>query len=245
MVLATLQLTLTLTPSGKHASTNPNGLVGCALRFRQPFQPLLRKRVEDKCVASVASPLDVPKPTIFHVAYLNVTRISSLIGLASIVDGLKVWRGFLQEIITLYQDWVRLPLYDAFMLVWPDQWLRVPRSGVDLLIIWSAFFAAASYHVYYEDGRNIVAHIYANERNFRSWRVTAILRTIAKVVTIFIIGPVLYPLKALSHSRGRERKDHLIITRWLVMNPRAILKYVLFQFFALVLLLLFNYQFLT
>jgi hypothetical protein len=197
-------------------------------------------------VTTVASPLGVPPPTIFHIAYLNLMRLSGLIGLASILDGLKVWRGFLLQVITLYQEWIRLPIYEAFMLVWPADWLTVPRTGVDLLIIWSAFFAAASYHVYYEDGRNIVAHIYANEReNFRSWRVTAILRTFLKVVTIFIIGPVLYPLKALSHSRSSGRTDQLVITRWLVMNPRAILKYVLFQLFALVLLLLLNYQLLN
>lgn len=193
-------------------------------------------------MVSVVSPLDVPKPTIFHVAYLNVMRAAGVLGLASIVESLKVWRGFLLEIVTLYQEWIRLPIYKAFMLLWPEWWPTPPRIGVDLLIVWSAFFAAASYHVYYEDGRNIFAHIFAKESHPRATRIGALLRTITKVLTIFVIGPVLYPLKALSHSRSGGRKDQLIITQWLVMNPRAILKYVLFQFCALVLLLLINFQ---
>jgi hypothetical protein len=155
------------------------------------------------------------------------------------MDGFKVWRGFLLQAITLYQEWIRLPIYNACMFFWPDVWLVPPKFGIDLIIIWAAFFTAASYHVYYEDGRNIFAHIYAAESHPRSTRIGALLRTIVKVVTIFLIGPVFYPLKALSQG---ARKDQLIITPWLVMNPRAILKYVLFQFCALVLLLLINYQ---
>jgi hypothetical protein len=190
-------------------------------------------------VASVASPLEVPKPTIFHIGYLNLMRVSGVLGLASIVDSFKVWRGFLLQVVTLYQDWIRLPIYNACMFFWPSDLPVPPKLGVDLLIIWSAFFAAASYHVYYEDGRNIFAHIYAAEYHPRATRAGALFRTVVKVVTIFVIGPVYYPLKALSHG---ARKDQLIITRWLVMNPRAILKYVLFQFCALAVLLLVNYQ---
>ena len=170
-------------------------------------------------------------------------RFSGIVGLAGIVDSLRVWRGFLAQIVTLYQEWIRLPIYNTFIAIWPT-WLlpTPPRIGVDLLIIWSAFFAAASYHVYYEDGRNIVSHIYAKESmSHRLTRVGVLLRTVAKVVTIFLIGPVFYPLKALSHWRNGGRSGELIITPWLVMNPRAILKYVLFQFCALMILLLINY----
>jgi len=55
-------------------------------------------------VASVASPLEVPKPTVFHVAYLNLMKVSGVLGLASVVESLRVWRGFLLEIVTLYQE---------------------------------------------------------------------------------------------------------------------------------------------
>ena len=192
-------------------------------------------------MATITSPLRVPPPTIFHAAYLNLMRLAGVLGIASIVDSLKIWRGFLLQIVTLYQDWIRLPLYNAFMLVWPEWLPQLPRIGIDLLIIWSAFFAAASYHVYYEDGRNIFRHIYANESDLRSSRTMAMLRTIAKVVSIFLIGPVLYPLKALANYRNGGRKEQLIITPWLVMKPREIVKYVFYQFFALVILLLVNY----
>jgi hypothetical protein len=194
---------------------------------------------EEFLVASIASPLEVPKPTIFHVAYLNLTRISGVLGLASIADGFKVWRGFLAEIVKHYQEWIRQPIYKALIVFWPADWPVPPKFGIDLFIVWAAFFAAASYHVYYEDGRNILSHIYAAEKlTPRATRAGAIVRTIAKVITIFVIGPLFYPLKALSHS---ARKNQLMITRWLVMNPRAILKYVFFQFLALVILLLINY----
>jgi hypothetical protein len=128
------------------------------------------------------------------------------------------------------------------MLVWPTWWPALPRIGVDLLIIWSAFFAAASYQVYFDDGQNIFAHIYAIEINRRrATRFGALLRTIVKVVTIFVIGPVLYPMKAISDWRSGRYRVRLHVTPWFVMNPHAILRYVLFQFCALVILLLINY----
>jgi hypothetical protein len=172
-------------------------------------------------------------------------RLVGLIGLAGIVDGLKIWRGFLQEIVTHYQEWIRSPLFEAFMLIWPASWPAPPRIGIDVLIVWSAFFAAASYHVYFEDGRNIFSHIYANESDLRTSRWATLVRTIAKVVAIFVIGPVLYPLTAITHYHRGGRNDQLIITRWLVMNPRKILRYVVYQFFGLVVLLFINYQLLT
>jgi hypothetical protein len=124
-------------------------------------------------------------------------RVSGVLGLASIMDGFKVWRGFLLKVVTLYQEWIRHPIHTMWMSIWPDGWPVPPEFGIDILIIWAAFFAAASYHVYYEDGRNIVSHIFATEYHARSTRVGAFLRTIVKVVTIFLIGPVFYPLKAL------------------------------------------------
>jgi hypothetical protein len=68
--------------------------------------------------------------------------------------------GFLRDVVSLYQDWIRLPIYNAWTFLWPAEWPVPPKIGVDLLIIWCAFFAAASYHVYYEDGRNIFSHVY-------------------------------------------------------------------------------------
>ena len=68
-------------------------------------------------MASVASPLHVAKPTIFYVAYLNLMRVSGVLGLASIMDGFKVWRGFLLQAITLYQEWIRLPIFNACMFL--------------------------------------------------------------------------------------------------------------------------------
>jgi hypothetical protein len=169
-------------------------------------------------------------------------RLVGLIGLAGIVDGLKIWRGFLQEIVTHYQEWIRSPLFEAFVLIWPASWPTPPRIGVDVLIVWSAFFAAASYHVYFEDGRSIVSHIYANESSLRTSRWMALVRTMAKVAAIFVIGPVLYPLMAITHHVRGGRSDQLIVTRWLVMCPAKIVKYAVYQVVALVVLLFINYQ---
>ena len=99
----------------------------------------------------------------------------------------------------LYQQSVRVPLHNVFMAVWPASWPVLPHAVVDLMIIWTSFFAAANYHVIREDGRNIVSHIYANENNLLKSHNRVILDTIIKVVTIFLVGPVLYR-RSRSHN---------------------------------------------
>jgi hypothetical protein len=187
--------------------------------------------------------LHPPKPpTIFHKGYYRLMQFLQILGLASIVEGLQMWAGFFQQIIDLYQRYVRGLLYNVVMLVWLTGWPPPPKIGIDLLIIWSTFFAAASFHVYYEHHRNIVSYIYHDEYDLTSGKPTALLRTAVKTLTIFLIGPALYPVLAILHYLSGGRSDQPIITRWLVMQPRSILKYVGFQFLILGLLLFISYQ---
>jgi hypothetical protein len=184
--------------------------------------------------------LAAPSATPFQTATYNVMRVAGLLGLASMVEGAKIWVGFFREIIGLYQQWIRIPIYNALLLVWPASFPTPPRTLVDLFMIWSSFFAAANYHIIREEGRNVISHIYANENNLMKSRFAAIISTIVKVVTIFIIGPILYPMLAIANYR--RGKDQLYMTRWLVMKPREILKYVAQQLIVLGFLLFISYQ---
>jgi len=182
------------------------------------------------------------KPTHFQIGTYWVMRIAGVFGLASIVDAAKVWVGFIREVVQLYQDWIRVPLYNAILMVWPAAWPVPSRIWVDVAIIWTSFFAAANYHIIREEGRNVVSHIYTNENNMMASRPMVLLRTTIKVATIFLLGPVLYPMLAIANYRRGGGKDDIVMTDWIVMKPREILKYV-FQQVAVILFLLFiSYQ---
>lgn len=175
------------------------------------------------------------KPTSSQTISYFATRIMGLLGLASIVESAKIWVGFLREIVQLYQAWVREPIHNLLMVVWPASLPTLPHTLVDLLIVWTAFFAATNYHVIREDGRNIFHHIYARENNLMRTRRRAVFNTALKVLTVFLIGPVYYPALAIG-SQGA------VITDLVVVRPRAILWYVAQQIALIVLLLFISYQ---
>jgi hypothetical protein len=183
-----------------------------------------------------------PRPTIFHKGYYQLMRLLQILGLASIVESFQVWTGFFQQIVDLYQQWVRAPLFAVVLALWPAGWPAPPKIGADLLIVWGTFFAAASYHVYHENGRNIVGHIYNDEYDLRRGKTLVMLRTAMKLVTIFLIGPILYPILAIRHYLRGGTSEQPLITPWLVMRPRSILKYVGRQILILGLLLFISYQ---
>jgi hypothetical protein len=176
-----------------------------------------------------------PKPNSYHTLNYVGSRLLGLLGLASIVESAKVWVGFFREIVQLYQAWVRQPIYDLLMAVWPASLPTVPHLAVDVLIVWTAFFAATNYHVIREDGRNIFSHVYARENNLMRSRNRAIVNTLVKAAIIFLIGPVYYPALAIA-ARGP------VITDLVVVRPRAILWYVAQQVGIIVFLLFVSYQ---
>src|SRR5262249_38270199 len=118
----------------------------------------------------------------------------------------------------------------------------LPHTVVDLMIIWTSFFAAANYHVIREDGRNIVSHIYANENNLLRSPNRAAFDTIIKVITIFLVGPILYPTLAIAELRRTGDKSGVVITDWIVMKPRAVIWYVAQQIGIIIFLLFVSYQ---
>ena len=105
-----------------------------------------------------------------------------------------------------------------------------------------SFFAAANYHVIREDGRNIFSHIYTIENNLMKPQSRALFNTIIKTITIFLVGPVLYPALAVADFRRARAKGQLVITNWIVMKPRAILWYVAQQIAVIIVLLFISYQ---
>ena len=186
--------------------------------------------------------LQQPPPNIFHKGYYELMRLLQLLGLASIVESFQIWTGFFQQIVDVYQQWVRAPLYALVLALWPTALPTPPKIGADLLVIWGTFFAAASYHVYHENGRNIIGHIYNEEYDLRRGKAVVVVRTAMKVITIFLIGPILYPVLAVRHYLRGGNREQALITPWLVMKPRSILKYVGWQLLILGLLLFISYQ---
>jgi hypothetical protein len=192
-------------------------------------------------VTALALGLAVSLPLAIVARNRRVLR-GALLGLASIVESAKIWVGFFREVVELYQHWVRVPLYNLFMAVWPASWPVLPHITIDLLIIWTSFFAAANYHVIREDGRNIFSHIYSIENNLMKPQACAIFNTIIKTITIFLVGPVLYPALAIADFKRARGKGQLVITNWIVMKPRTILWYVAQQIGLIMLLLFISYQ---
>lgn len=176
-----------------------------------------------------------PKPNSYQTINYIGSRLLGLLGLASIVESAKIWVGFFREIVELYHAWIRQPIHELLMTIWPASWPIVPQFTVDLLIVWTSFFAATNYHVIREDGRNIFHHIYTRENNLMRSRNRAIFNAVTKVVVIFLIGPLYYPGLAIA-APGH------VITDLVVVRPRAILWYVAQQIAFIVLLLFISYQ---
>ncbi|MFM9851166.1 MAG: hypothetical protein ACKVP3_29065 [Hyphomicrobiaceae bacterium] len=190
----------------------------------------------------MAYTIAAPKPSPFQTLNYVFARILGLLGLASIVESAKIWVGFFREAIDLYQNWVRVPLHNLLMTVWPSSWPTLPHISIDLLIIWTSFFAAANYHVIREDGRNIFRHIYAIENNLMKPQSRALFNTIIKTITISLVGPILYPVLAIADLKRARGRGQLIITNWIIMKPRAILWYVAQQIAVVILLMFISYQ---
>ena len=70
----------------------------------------------------------------------------------------------------------------------------------------------------------------------------ALFNTVIKTITIFLVGPALYPALAIADVRRTRGKGQLVITNWIVMKPRAILWYVAQQIVVILLLLFISYQ---
>ena len=81
-------------------------------------------------------------PVILQYAWLALTVILTLTGLASIVDGLIVWADFIAQAIQVYKSTLRDPIAWLVDMAWPKGWPRIPKMVFDVLIIWSAFFTA-------------------------------------------------------------------------------------------------------
>jgi hypothetical protein len=182
------------------------------------------------------------EPTLFQVGTYWLMRILGILGIASIVEGARIWVGFLREIVALYASWIREPLYNVLLSIWPASWSTPSLLAVDLAMIWTSFFAAANYHIIREEGRSIVGHIYTNENNLIRSRPLVVVRTAIKVSIIFLIGPVLYPLLAINIYRRGEQRDSVVITDWVVIKPYEVLKYVLQQLAVVIILLFISYQ---
>ena len=81
-------------------------------------------------------------PVILQYAWLALTVILTLTGLASIVDGFVIWADFIAQIIHVYKSTLRDPIAHLVDIAWPQGWPRIAKMVFDLLIVWSAFFTA-------------------------------------------------------------------------------------------------------
>jgi hypothetical protein len=80
----------------------------------------------------------IPKP--YLILYLALSALLNVLGLASLVEGVVTWAGFLAEVINVYHQFLRDPILRAVMYFWPAAWPKVPSWAIDLFIIQSSFF---------------------------------------------------------------------------------------------------------
>ena len=76
--------------------------------------------------------------------WLLFSVLLNVSGIASIIDGFFRWQGFFRDFLDLYHAWIRHPVSWAIHLVWPASWPRIPKSIIDVLIVWSGFFLAVN-----------------------------------------------------------------------------------------------------
>src|SRR5258705_1397782 len=159
-----------------------------------------------------------PKTSLAQTSTFVGSRILGVLGLASIVESAKIWAGFLREVVTLYQQWLRQPLHDTMLLLWPSAIPLPPKYAADVFLVWACFFAAANYHVMREGGKGLFRYQLARaSHNPMRSILSSYLEAIARTIILFFIGPPLFLFLAACNGKSAERHK-LIITPWNVLK---------------------------
>lgn len=96
----------------------------------------------------------IPKP--YLVVYLALSALLNVLGLASIVEDVFKWAGFLAEATNIYHQFLRDPILKAVMYFWPAAWPRIPSWAIDLFIIQSSFFISYRLFMAFEKERYLI-----------------------------------------------------------------------------------------
>jgi hypothetical protein len=131
--------------------------------------------------------MKIPKP--FLVIYLALSALLNVLGLASIVEGLITWTGFLAEAINIYHQMLRDPILRSVIYFWPAAWPKVPSWVIDLFIIQSSFFISYRLFMAFEKERYLIT--------FREVRIL-------QPVLVFLGGPFV-PFFQLLRLRAKAK----------------------------------------
>jgi hypothetical protein len=115
----------------------------------------------------------IPKPIIY--AWLLLSLVLNITGIASILDGFVVWADFFKNAISLYQMTIRGPIMLAVNLIYPSAWPRIPGWVFDIVIVWTSFFLAYRLYVLSE----------------RTTSPSPIIKS--NPLVIFLLGPLAVP----------------------------------------------------
>jgi hypothetical protein len=96
----------------------------------------------------------IPKP--YLILYLALSALLNVLGLASLVEGVVTWAGFLAEVINVYHQFLRDPILRAVMYFWPAAWPKVPSWAIDLFIIQSSFFISYRLFMAFEKEKYLI-----------------------------------------------------------------------------------------
>jgi hypothetical protein len=145
----------------------------------------------------------IPKP--YLVVYLALSAILNFLGIASIVEGIVTWAGFLEDAVNVYHQFLRDPILRTVMHFWPAAWPKVPSWTIDLLIIQSSFFISYRLFMAFEKKRFMMP------RRLR----------ILQPVLVFLGGPLVpfIQITRLLVKAARESRDVEIETELAVRSP--------------------------
>jgi len=125
------------------------------------------------------------------VIYIALSALLNVLGLASIVDGVITWTGFLAEVINIYHQMLRDPILRSVMFFWPATWPKIPGWIIDLLIIQSSFFISYRLFMAFEQERYLLV--------FRQVRIL-------QPLLVFLGGPFV-PFFQLLRLRAKAKSE--------------------------------------
>jgi hypothetical protein len=165
--------------------------------------------------------------------WLALSVVLNVIGMASLVDGVVVWADFIRHIIGIYREVVHEPLRLAIGLVWPAGWPPIPRTAIDLLVMWSCVFLSVNLALYRETGKTALSAAAERVRGVGSFAVFLLISAL-----MFITLPLGTVRHLLTPSRYRYNPYFPERHR----ATRAILLSLSFVLGLFILVLFLNYQ---
>ena len=80
-------------------------------------------------------------------ASVALSFFMTFVGLSSLIDGIVQWHAFIQDIVDTYTKFIRDPLHQLAIAVWPKDWPTLPKWLIDALIVWTSFATVSQLYI--------------------------------------------------------------------------------------------------